>query len=66
LCGSSDRSLLDFTSAALDTHGCPLFTFAGNPTGSPGNNTPSNTNNYVTRQLVGCFATTAAITTHKH
>ena len=37
LCGApgepSDRSLLDFTSAALDTHGCPLFTFAGNPGG---------------------------------
>jgi hypothetical protein len=60
LCGSvpggpSDRSLLDFTSAALGKHGCPLFTFAGNPTGSAGNNTSSNTFNYVTRQTGGCF-----------
>jgi hypothetical protein len=61
LCGSqpggpSDRSLLDFTAAAVDSHGCPLFAFAGNPTGSPGNNTSSNTFNYVTRQTSGCFA----------
>ncbi len=54
--GPSDRSLLDFTAGALDSHGCPLFTFAGNPTGTPTNNTASNTSNYVTRQLVGCFA----------
>jgi hypothetical protein len=69
LCGApgepSDRSLLDFTSAALDAHGCPLFVFAGNPSGSAGNNTPSNTNNYVTRQLVGCFGSTASTTTTK-
>jgi hypothetical protein len=67
LCGapnqSSDRSLLDFTSAALDSHYCPLFTFAGNPTGTPTTNSSTNTYNYVTRQLVGCFATTAATTT---
>ena len=59
LCGApgepSDRSLLDFTSAALDTHGCPLFTFAGNPGGDS-----NGTSNYVTRQLTGCFSTTAA------
>jgi hypothetical protein len=54
--GPSDRSLLDFTSAAVDTHGCVLYTFAGNPTGSPGNNTGSNTFNYVTRQTSSCFA----------
>jgi len=36
--GPSDRSLLDFTSAIVDSHGCPLFTFAGNPTGSAGKN----------------------------
>ncbi|HET9720675.1 MAG TPA: sialidase family protein [Solirubrobacteraceae bacterium] len=58
--GPSDRSLLDFTSAALDRHGCPLFTFAGNPTGSPGNNTSANTFNYVTRQTSGCFSAHAA------
>ena len=60
LCGllpgqPSDRSLLDFTSVTLDSRGCPLFTFAGNPTGTPGNNTASNTNNYVTRQVSSCF-----------
>ncbi len=64
LCGApnqpSDRSLLDFTSAALDSHNCVLFTFAGNPTGTPTTNTSTNTYNYVTRQLTGCFATTAA------
>lgn len=69
--GPSDRSLLDFTSATLDTHGCPLFTFAGNPAGTPTTNSASNTNNYVTRQLSGCFAATSAgapaasSTTHK-
>jgi hypothetical protein len=55
--GPSDRSLLDFTSAAVDTHGCVLYTFAGNPAGSPGNNTGSNTFNYVTRQTNNCFTT---------
>jgi hypothetical protein len=65
--GPSDRSLLDFTSAALDRHGCPLFTFAGNPTGSPGNNTSTNTFNYVTRQTSGCFkATVKARRRHRH
>jgi hypothetical protein len=61
LCGlpgePSDRSLLDFTSAALDSHGCPLFTFAANPNG-----VQNGTSNYVTRQLVGCFATKATNT----
>jgi hypothetical protein len=61
LCGStpngpSDRSLLDFTAAALDSHGCPVFTFAGNPTGAPGKNDSTNTYNYVTRQTSDCFA----------
>jgi hypothetical protein len=64
LCGSSpggpsDRSLLDFTSVALDGHACPVFTFAGNPTGSAGNNTSSNTFNFVTRQTSGCFASSS-------
>jgi hypothetical protein len=71
LCGlvpgqPSDRSLLDFTSAALDSHYCPLFTFAGNPTGSPGNNTSSNTYDFITRQLSGCFSTTTTSTGHAH
>lgn len=64
LCGTipgqpSDRSLLDFTSVTLAPGGCPLYVFAGNPTGSPGNNTSQNTNNYVTRQLTECFGTTS-------
>lgn len=68
LCGSvpgqpSDRSLLDFTSATLDPSNCPLFVFAGNPTGSPGNNDSTNTNNFVARQLTGCFATSSSATT---
>jgi hypothetical protein len=67
LCGTvpgqpADRSLLDFTSAAIDPAGCPLFTFAGNPTGSPGTNTGANTFNYVTRQLTGCFTPPAQST----
>ena len=67
LCGlipgqPSDRSLADFSSATLDPQGCPLFVFAGNPTGSPGNNDSSNTFNFVTRQLAGCFATAASST----
>ncbi len=64
LCGlpgePSDRSLLDFTSVTLDPHDCPLFTFGGNPTGTPTTNTnPNITHNYVTRQLTGCLASTA-------
>jgi hypothetical protein len=71
LCGlipgqPSDRSLLDFTSVALDSHGCPLFTFAGNPTGSPGNNTSSNTDNFVARQISPCFSTATTSTKHPH
>jgi hypothetical protein len=66
LCGStpggpSDRSLLDFTSAALDRYHCPLFTFAGNPSGSPGKNTAANTFKYVTRQRSGCCRRTADV-----
>jgi hypothetical protein len=58
--GGSDRSLADFTSAALDTHGCPLFTFAANPTvTTPDTASGSDTFNYVTRQTTGCFTTTA-------
>lgn len=46
--------------ASLDAHDCTLFTFAGNPTGTPTTNTSTNTNNYVTRQTSGCFATTGS------
>lgn len=58
LCGTgapgtgSDRSLLDFSSATVDSDGCPIVVFAGNPGGSP-------TRNYVSKQTAGCF--TAAI-----
>lgn len=60
LCGvvpgqPGDRSLLDFTSVALDRHNCPVFTFAGNPTGTPTTNSFKNTYNYVSRQRTGCF-----------
>jgi len=55
LCGlpgePSDRSLLDFSSAALDKHGCTLFTFAGNTPKSEANN---QTWDYVTRQTSDC------------
>lgn len=50
--GPSDRSLLDFTSATVDGRGCPLFTFAGNPSGI---NDSAHTFNYVSRQRLGCF-----------
>jgi hypothetical protein len=57
LCGlpgePSDRSLLDFTSATLDRHGCALFVFGANPHGTPTTNTSSR--NYVTRQRTGCL-----------
>jgi hypothetical protein len=70
LCGlpgePSDRSLVDFTSATIDGHGCPLFVFAGNPTGTPTTNSSSNTNNYVTRQRVGCFKSTTTHHTTRH
>jgi hypothetical protein len=70
LCGApgepSDRSLLDFTSVALDSHNCPLFTFAGNPTGTPTTNGSTNTFNYVTRQVSRCFNTAAAGNSKKH
>lgn len=59
--GSGDRSLLDFTSATIDASGCPLFTFAGNPTGTPTTNTdPGITSNYATRQTSNCFAAPSA------
>ncbi len=77
LCGlpgePSDRSLLDFTSVTLDPHACPLFTFGGNPGGTPSTNSnPNVTHNYVTRQLTGCLAAGAnpggshPYPTHRH
>jgi hypothetical protein len=64
LCGTpapgagSDRSLLDFTQATVDGDGCPIFTFGGNPDG-----VSKGTNNFVSKQTSGCFATTVAATT---
>jgi hypothetical protein len=60
-----DRSLLDFTSVALDTSGCPLFTFAGNPAGTPTTNDTTNTFNFVARQLTACFSASASRTHHR-
>ncbi len=60
LCGSgvpgtgNDRSLLDFTSAAVDSDGCMFFTFAGNPR-SASTNTTEPTLNYETKQQSACF-----------
>ena len=62
LCGlglpgtGNDRTLADFTMAALGADGCPIFAFAANP----GDPSYANTFNYVTRQTSGCFATAAA------
>jgi hypothetical protein len=59
LCGlpgePSDRSLADFTSVTLDPHACPLFTFAGEPKGTPSTN-GTHTKNYVTRQRTDCLS----------
>jgi hypothetical protein len=60
LCGSgipgtgTDRSLLDFTSAAVDSNGCMFFTFAGNPK-SAATNATEPTLNYETKQQSACF-----------
>jgi hypothetical protein len=53
--GPSDRSLADFTSAALARNGCPLFSFAGNPAG-----VNAGTFNFATRQTSNCFGTAVA------
>lgn len=61
LCGTgapgtgSDRSLGDFTSAAMDSDGCPWFSFAGNPGGDA-----AGTLTYVTKQTSNCFTSLAA------
>ena len=51
--GPSDRSLADFTSATIDSNGCPLFTFAGN---TPTSEAAGQTWDYVTRQTSDCFS----------
>ena len=55
--GSGDRSLADFTSAAMDADGCPFFSWAGNPGGDS-----AGTSNYVTKQTAGCFQVLPAST----
>jgi hypothetical protein len=68
LCGTmvpgtgKDRSLLDFTSAQVDTDGCPFFTFGGNPKSAAAGHAVESTLNYVTKQSTGCFATLATST----
>ncbi|MFN2582477.1 MAG: hypothetical protein ABR498_07035 [Candidatus Dormibacteria bacterium] len=54
---SGDRSLADFTSASMDSDGCPFFSFAGNPNGDN-----STAQNYVAKQTIGCFSTLAVNT----
>jgi hypothetical protein len=62
LCGTpapgagKDRSLADFTQATVDSDGCPIFAFAGNPDGDK-----AGTNNFVTKQATGCFAVATAV-----
>ena len=56
----TDRSLADFTSAAMNADGCPFFSFAANPGGDTGGNfvglgASGTTLNYVTKQTGGCF-----------
>jgi hypothetical protein len=63
LCGTGlpgtgqDRTLADFTQATIDSDGCPIYAFAGNPDGNS-----KGTFNFVTKQRTGCFATTASVT----
>jgi hypothetical protein len=51
----TDRSLLDFTSAAVDSNGCMFFSFAGNPKSATTGATEA-TLNYVTKQTSACFS----------
>lgn len=63
LCGvapgsNGDRSLLDFTSVTTLPNGCPVYTFAGNPSG---NNDSTHTFNYVASQTADCLSPPAAL-----
>ena len=64
LCGTglpgtgSDRSLADFSSATLDSDGCPLFTWASSNAPSPGT---TNSTDFVAKQTTGCFTAPAAV-----
>jgi hypothetical protein len=60
LCIEGDRSLLDFSSATVDGHGCVIYTWAGHTDPGQADDTVVN---YVSRQTTECFALPAAITT---
>lgn len=51
---TSGRELADFTSAAVDADGCPMFAFGGNPDPNAG------TSAFFAKQSTGCFAAAAA------
>lgn len=51
---TSGRELADFTSAATDTDGCPMFAFGGNPDPNAG------TSAFFVKQSSACFAAAAA------
>ena len=61
LCGTglpgtgSDRSLADFSQATIDSDGCPIFAWPGNPDGDANGTFP-----FVSKQTVGCFASVTA------
>ena len=61
LCGTgapgtgTDRSLGDFSSATMDSDGCPWFSFAGNPGGDA-----AGALTYVTKQNSNCFTSLAS------
>jgi hypothetical protein len=60
LCVEGDRSLLDFSSATVDGHGCVIYAWAGHT--DPGGETDQ-VLNYVSRQTTECFAVPVAVTT---
>ncbi|MEY2402597.1 MAG: hypothetical protein QOD38_148 [Acidimicrobiaceae bacterium] len=60
LCIEGDRSLLDFSAATVDGHGCVIYTWAGHT--DPGQETDA-VANYVSRQTTECFALPVAATT---
>jgi hypothetical protein len=59
LCVQGDRSLVDFTSATVDGHGCVMYAWAGHT--NPGATTDQ-VLNYVSRQTSECFALPVAAT----
>ena len=59
LCVEGDRSLLDFSSATVDGHGCVIYAWAGHT--DPGTDADQ-VLNYVSRQTSECFALPVAVT----